>query len=144
MSDRQRGFSLVEVILAIGLITFAMLVIFSVLPVGYASLQDSSRQIVETEIFNMVGAELDSTARSQLTNYQGTRFPIYLDSEGEEQSAASNAVFIVRCGSPVADANPELSRVTVAIGFHQDPGATNSSAKSSKRTFLLVNRGSVE
>ncbi len=77
-----------------------MLVIFSVLPVGYASLQDSSRQIVETEIFNMVGAELDSTARSQLTNYQATRFPIYLDNEGEEQSAASNAIFIVGVRQP--------------------------------------------
>ena len=138
------GFSLVEVILAIGLVTFAILVIFSALPVGFVSLQGSSRQIVETEIFNMVGAELDSTSRSQLTNYQMTRFPIYLDNEGEEVGVSSNAVFTVRCSDPVAESNAELNRVTVSIGFRQDPALANSAAKVSKRSFLLVNRGSLE
>lgn len=137
----RAGFSLVEVVLAIGLVTFAMLVIFSLLPVGLFSLQESNRQIVETEIFNTVGAELSSTPFDQLTNYQTTRFPIYFNNEGTEVSSSNNAIFYVRCNAPVAESNAELNRVTVLIGYRRDPAQTNTTAKASKRTFLLVNRG---
>ena len=141
-SRRREGFSLVEVVLAIGLVTFAMLVIFSLLPVGLFSLQESNRQIVETEIFNTVGAELSSTPFDQLTNYQqSTRFPIYFNNEGVEMTTSNNAVFIVRCSTPVADSNAELTRVTVLIGFRRDPAQSNATAKASKRAFLLVNKG---
>lgn len=141
MPARREGFSLVEVVLAIGLVTFAMLVIFSLLPVGLFSLQESNRQIVETEIFNTVGAELSSTPFDQLTNYQTTRFPIYFNNEGTEISTSNNAIFIVRCNAPVVESNTELNRVTVLVGYRRDPALTNTTAKASKRSFLLVNRG---
>ena len=51
------GFSLVEVVLAIGIASFSLLVIFSLMGSGVSTLQSSSNQIVETEIFNKIGAE---------------------------------------------------------------------------------------
>ncbi|MFZ4681140.1 MAG: hypothetical protein ACOYMS_01455 [Terrimicrobiaceae bacterium] len=141
LAGALKGFSLVEVVLAIGLVMFAALVIFSLMPVGLFSLQEANRQIVETEIFNTVGAELVSTPFDRLTNYQTTRFPIYFNNEGIEVAADTNSPFIVRGSAPVAEPGGELNRVTISIGYRRDPAQTNANSKVSKRTFLLVNRG---
>lgn len=138
----RSAFSLVEVVLAIGLVTFAMLVIFSLMPVGLFSLQESNRQIVETEIFNTVGAELSSTPFDQVTNYMTQRFPMYFNNEGTEQSVSNNAVFIARCAAAaVPESNTQLNRVVVSIGYRRDPAVTNAGTKVSRRAFLLVNKG---
>lgn len=135
------GFSLVEVILAIGLTTFAALVVFSLLPVGLLSLQDTNRQIVETEVFNTIGAELASTPFEKLTNYQAARFPVYFSNDGVEVPSGTESTFTVRCSPPVAEPGGELNRVTISIGYQRDPDQTNGSGRISKRAFLLVNRG---
>lgn len=145
------AFSLIEVALAIGLVMFAALVIFSLLPVGLASLQSANRQIVETEVFNTIGAELASTpfmdknGNDTLAQYVQDRFPAYFDVEGIEikktanNDPAADAIFTVRAGAPVTEAGGnELKRVTVSIGYNQDPADTGANA--SVRTFLLVNR----
>lgn len=136
----KAGFSLVEVLLALGLVTFAFLVIFSLMPMGLISLQESGRQIVETEIFNNFDAELSSTPFANLDTYVNERFPAYFDHEGNEVPAAK-AVFTVRCNllAPSLGAG-ELRRASVLIGFNSDPsGAVKQMVN--KRTFLLANRG---
>jgi uncharacterized protein (TIGR02598 family) len=137
---RASAFSLIEVLLATGLVTFSALVIFSLLPVGLASMQEANRQIIETEVFSTVGAELAATPFDKLTNYQATRFPVYFNNEGIEVGSVADAIFTVRCAAPVAEPGGELNRVSVSIGFRRDPAQTNGSGKISKRTFFLVNR----
>ena len=137
----RRAFSLVEVVLATGLVMFALLVIFSLMPAGLASLQEANRQIVETEVFASLGAELSSTPFATLDSYVTKRFPLYYDREGAELTSSSNAVFTVRCDLKNS-ANPgagDLRWATVSIGFHRDPSDTT--VKADRRTFLLVNRG---
>ncbi len=137
------GFSLVEVMMAIGLITFAMLVIFSLIPTGLGLLHDAGRQVVETEIFNTVGAELAATPFTNMDAYQASNALVYYDVEGQKV-AEDKAVFHVRCDLAAAEfvtaENPfgELRRATVSIGFHRDP--TNAQ-KPVKQTVLLGNRG---
>jgi uncharacterized protein (TIGR02598 family) len=137
---QRRAFSLLEVILAIGLVTFSGLVIFALLPVGLSSLRDAGRQIVETEIFRTIGAEAAATAYSQLDDYQASRFPLYFDNEGLEVSSAADATFIVRCDPPVVEPGGETTRLTVKIGYNRDPGAISTSGRIAKWSFLLVNR----
>lgn len=139
----RRAFSLVEVLMAIGLVTFALLVIFSLMPAGLAALQGANRQIVETEIFNTIGAELASTPFQTLDDYvknANKRFPVYFDNEGIEVPANSPDkpwIFVVNCNLADPEAgNAELRRATVSIGYKRE-----SDPKPSKRTFLLVNRG---
>jgi uncharacterized protein (TIGR02598 family) len=129
------------VVLAIGLVMFSAVVILSLLPIGLNSLQDSSRQIVETQIFKAIEAEMSATSYDKLEDYQASRFPMYFSPEGVEMSGGEDAPFTVRCGSPVVETGGEAKRVTVSIGYHQDPIQTNARGKISKRTFLLVDRG---
>ncbi len=137
----RRGFSLVEVVLATGLVMFALLVIFSLMPAGLASLQEANRQIVETEVFASLGAELSSTPFTTLDTYVTKRFPLYYDREGAELKSSSNAVFTVRCAltNPAGSGATDLKCATVSIGYHRDPN--DAAVKPDRRTFLLVNRG---
>jgi uncharacterized protein (TIGR02598 family) len=137
----RSAFSLIEVLLAIGLMTFALLVIFSLLPAGMSSLQDANRQIVQTEIYNTLGAELSSTPFDRLANYQSTRFPAYFDNEGNEV-ASGDSIFTVRCQLEPPELGGELRRAMLMIGYRRDPSeAPANTASVSKRTFLLVDRG---
>ncbi len=142
---RTRAFSLVEVVLAIGLATFALLVIFSLMPAGLRSLQEANRQIVETEIFNSLGAELASTKFEEINSYLASRFqqPLYYDNEGLEVSTADEASFFVIGEAYDPEGAGELRRVTVSIGFQRAPVGISSSRAphTTRRTFLLADRG---
>lgn len=138
------GFSLVEMVMGIGIVGFSLPVILSLLPLGNANLQDATRQMIQSEIFDTVRSELATTSFNELDSYCGhsgtaERFPIYFDAEGVE-TAKTNAVYIAQC---VLSGTGELRQATVRIGFHQDPGTSDSSAvKAEKQTFVLANRGS--
>jgi len=138
----RAAFSLIEVILAIGLVTFALLVIFSLVPTGLATLQAVSRQIVETEILNTVGAEFESTPFDQMEAFCDSRFPQYFDAEGIEMDGAAGAVFTVRCTleKPELGAG-ELRRARVAVGYQRDPESNDTSGRVTRRTLLLVDKG---
>lgn len=161
----DRAFSLVEVVLAIGITGSALLVIFAALPLGLSSLQEGQRQIVETEIFNKIGAELAGTSQSDLdpdkstTNYCGKRFqyPVYFDAEGNElgtsATAPAQAVFFVKCATSKISSDvwsvvgvsggEELLSGIVSIGFHQTPSdpASPPTPNVRRRSFLLSNHG---
>jgi len=141
VATKRDGFSLTEVVLAIGLVMFAGVVILSLLPLGLNSLQDSSRQIVETQIFKTVEAEISATSFEALADYQTIRFPMYFSHEGIEMDSKDDSVFTVRCTAPVAEAGGEAKLMTVSIGYRQDPIQTNAPGRISRRTFLLVDRG---
>lgn len=132
------GFSLVEVVMATGIATFALLVIFSLMPAGLGTLQESGRQLVSTEIFNTVGAELAATPFDKLEDEVGARFPAYFDEEGMEV-AAGDAVFTVRCDLHAPELDGTLRRATVSVGYRKDP--VNGGNNISKRSFLLADRG---
>ncbi len=51
--NSPRAFSLVEVTLALGIVSFALLAILGLLPVGLKSAQDSSEQARATDILNL-------------------------------------------------------------------------------------------
>ena len=126
--------------MAIGIMTFALLVIFSLVPTGLSVLQDANRQIVETEIYRTVGAELASTPFDKLEDYVSARFPLSFDNDGIEVTGGE-PVFIVRCSLAAPELGAgELRRATVWIGYHRDPDAAGG-GKVERRTFLLVNRG---
>ncbi len=121
---------------------FALLVIFSLLPVGLQVLQSSNRQVAETEIFNTLGAELSSTKFSELETYvDGDRFPIYFDNEAIEVEK-DNAVFTVICELADPELSGELRRATVSIGYRGDPNDANLPKYNiHRRTFLLADKG---
>jgi uncharacterized protein (TIGR02598 family) len=133
----RAGFSLIEVVVATGLCTYALVVIACLLPMGLGTVQVANSQIVQSEIFNKIWLEVNTTPFADLANYfrvkNGT-FPdlttngqglTYFDKDGGELSPTTysatppaNDVYIVYCslvypGSPNAPSSaPSSSRLT--------------------------------
>lgn len=115
-NDSKRGFSLVEVVLALGVISFAIIAIFGVLPIGLntgRSAQDDTRavQLAQTIIDSMASqAQTQFTAISlpvasptpppiDLSTSKSTvaapAVKVYADNDGKLSDSPSGATYVV-------------------------------------------------
>jgi uncharacterized protein (TIGR02598 family) len=81
------SFSLIEVTLALGVVSFALLALFGLLPVGLKENQNSTSQTAATSIATALIADLRATPKANPTSGRfGITFDIpktlYVDSEG--------------------------------------------------------------
>ena len=117
VSPRRNGFSLVEVTIALGLISFALISILGLIPTGLSTLRQSMNQTVEAQIVRTIGAQ------AVLTSYTNLAMSgAYFDDEGLPVAAASGACYIVN----VTKANSVF------------PGSTNANALASSLTALNI------
>lgn len=87
---RKKGFSLVEVTIALGIVTFGIVTLFALLPVGLRLVRESTDESIATGIMTMVAAEL--TAELGNTN-RTPRFGIDFPFEaGERVGVLTNGV----------------------------------------------------
>lgn len=71
-----KGFSLVEVTLALGICAFCLLVLIGLLPVGLASNRQSVEQTVAGNIAATIASDLQSTPLDQTTSSLGFNLPV--------------------------------------------------------------------
>ncbi len=135
-SRRKSGFSLVEVVVATGLCTYALLVIACLLPMGTGTFQIANQNVVQSEIFNKIQLELNSTPYYQLPAYYrfsggsttringttagGTGLS-YFNQEGEELPTATNAIYTVLCTLNTTSSQPTSPPVD-GYGMSGSPG----------------------
>ena len=108
------GFSLIEVVIATGLTTYVLLVVASLLAVGTVAIQGATQQIVETEIFNSLWGQFNTTPFYSLQNTNNGISPVfanpstaiyyYYDRDGENitpsganPTAPAATVYTARC-----------------------------------------------
>ena len=90
--DGTIGFSLVEVTMAIGIISFGLLSVMGLIPVGLDTLRKAMDQTVEAQIVQKLNGKILLTPFGQLdTDYSGKSF--FYDQEGVEVSGSANAIF---------------------------------------------------
>lgn len=96
------AFSLIEVVIAIGIVSFAVVAIMATVPVGTGVYQDARAANVETQIFQQVNNQLQNAPYSSLFNTNGgsattniTAFKNTYDVEGRNITAVASA------GAPV-------------------------------------------
>lgn len=66
-SLRTSAFGLVEVVLAVGIVAFGIVVIFAMLPTGLASVQDGKMEEAGSDILVLVAKDLDAAPRVGLS-----------------------------------------------------------------------------
>lgn len=104
----NRGFSLVEVTLALGVAAVSLLVIFSLLPIGLQTNQRSAEQTACVDILSAVAADIRATPRGAASSAQfniaippnpvtgpTSIAPIYFDSTGRVVSSDITARYRV-------------------------------------------------
>ncbi len=125
---RSDAFTLVESVVAIGIVSFAMLSILGLIPVGLGTFRQAMSLTVETTIVQAVSGEL---MRADYTNLASTN--IYFDQEGNKVAESDKqSIYVARVLPPEAlDAgdlvNSEAARkVPIRISSSTHPETTNS------------------
>lgn len=98
-SSTNKAFSLVEITVAVGIVSFALLAIMGLIPVGLKSVQDSSEQTRATDILNLAASGI------QGQYYLGTN-------GGQNNYAFANYVSDNDPATVAGDTNPPWSAHT--------------------------------
>lgn len=139
----RRGFSLVEVTLAIGIISFALIAILATIPVGLSTISDAGQSSARAEIIRTIHSELKGTSYREVEEYfASSRFPAYFNSEGIEVPEES-AVFTVVGRAKPEEADQRVRTATVYIGLHTTPLPSDPLPQKNVESFplLLADRG---
>ncbi|HXP34100.1 MAG TPA: Verru_Chthon cassette protein B [Chthoniobacterales bacterium] len=124
LADRQHGFSLVEVTLALGVAAISLLVIFSLLPVGLQTNQRSMEQTASADILSAVVADLRATP---VTNPRGgsitsTQFGITIPAA---DSTGTTTLFFNSAGQSSSSQQPD-SRHRLTVTFASSGAGTKT------------------
>ena len=123
------AFTLIEAVLAIGVVSFAMLGILGLVPVGLATFRSAMNLTVESAIVQELSGELQRTDFTNLSptnlryNEQGIRVPAG-DARRESYAVEVTAPRPLDSGNLVAPS--AASTVLIKIVNQAEPNATNS------------------
>ncbi len=135
------AFSLVEIIIALGLVTFAVTAMVGLLPVGLTSLNQSMNQTVEAQILRSISSQ------SVVTEFQKLAINnLYYDIEGQPSTLA-DSYYSVRVttnaaiypGSAAAQGLPE-SLVSLKVEMIARPNPS-AAGRTNFYTLHVANSG---
>lgn len=121
------AFSLVEVIMALGVVTFGMIGLVGLLATGYGVLHKSMDTSTQAQIIQGISSEARMLDYGQLTNSSSafrSGFPRYYTAEGQKISNQSEANY----------------RVTLALKDSCLPGGSSSSVAQQLRILIANQR----
>ena len=138
----QAAFSLVEVVIAIGIVAFAFMAILGMLPVGMSVFRNSMNNAITSQIAQRVINDCQQSDFSELikdeggnpiTAASGRKVKRYFDDQANETTDVSQAIYWVNTrirpgtafsGGAAAFINTNLATVTVQVA-HNPPGGTS-------------------
>lgn len=85
----QTAFSLVEVCLALGIVSFALLSVVGLMPVGLSAMRQAMDQTTEAQIARVISGEAALVPFDKLDQY-ATDGPYYFTQEGTRQDAKND------------------------------------------------------
>lgn len=144
------GFSLVEVVLAIGIVGFGLVTTMGLLPVGLNTFHQAIDTSVHAQIVQQVVNDVQQTDFDTLVN-SGTLVSRYFDDQGNEKKSTQPYIYQVRVTAtattnlPAGSASSNLATVTIDIannpGHLSNPFSSTSPAPyKTYTTFMARNR----
>jgi len=146
---RSHAFSLIEVALALGIVSFALLGMLGLLPIGLVAIREAMSQTACAHIIQKTAGDLEMiSSPDDLEDY--IKQPKYFDDSGSslEGGALSSAVFVASL-SPEAPEYPgsarldglssQVTRVVVTV-FRYVPGSSPEAANRLFRTSLSLTK----
>jgi uncharacterized protein (TIGR02598 family) len=93
-NSRAAAFSLVELVLALGVVAFCLYAVFGLMPVGMQTNRNATSQTAATNIIAAIVADLRTTPAAATTSPQfaitfGTDNRLYLDASGQASTSLS-------------------------------------------------------
>ncbi len=140
----RHGFSLVEVTIALGLVTFIAVSVIGLLPTGLSSMRDAVNQTVEAQIVRSIAGQSVVANFANLTSGS----PYYFDHEGQSMASGADAAYTVTVsqhapvfpGSERAAAGLSESLVNLQIEIVARP-SPQAAGTTTLRTLQVANYG---
>ena len=146
----ETGFSLIEVVLAIGIVSFAFVTLLGLLPVGLTAFRQSIDTTVGSQIVQRVVNEAQQADYTSLINSGTTQR--YFDDQANEVTAANanNSIYTVQVSVSGTTSLPNSAGVqssnlaTISVKIADNPGhvtapfAANSTIPSTLYTALIA------
>lgn len=128
-----RGFSLVEVVIAAGLATFALVSMMGLLSVGFRGARDSINMTVIADIAKGITGEAQLTPWTNLQNSYGASTR-YFDDLGKELPNRTEASYVVQTSLKAAPTNvispgDHVTSLLIKIWAVSSPQSTNLSSR---------------
>ncbi len=124
--SRTKAFSLVEIVLAIGIVSFAFVAIFGLLPVGMTTFRQAMDTTVSSQIVQRVVNEAQQTDFSTLTANAGTPQLRYFDEQGNEVPSQNDYIYTVQVTvtpkTALPNAGSSENLATIAVMIASNPG----------------------
>jgi uncharacterized protein (TIGR02598 family) len=147
VNARRHGFSLVEVVLALGLVGFALLAILGVVPVGLKSASES----IDATRTSIIAADTESRIRASVTsaNFTSAKPPItlYYSRDGIWVNGATTGFYRVDATIGTSWANPPantdanyLRPVSVIVRWPVDQTTGNPITNNSSTFTFFVRK----
>lgn len=127
----QRGFSLVEITLALGVMAFCLLALFGLLPVGLQSNQNAVEQTTAGNIAAAIAADLQATP---LTEKESLRFRFNMASAG----GSPQTLFFAEDSNPTGSIGSAASTGIPASRFRASVAFLPSTGKQATPVRILV------
>ena len=153
MKDRQSAFSLVEVVLALGVISFAIVAILGLVPTGLKTSHASQDETRATQLAQAILSSMASQAQTQFTGVKvqtndGSTVPsfdltmtttttVYSDNDGKLSANSIGAVYIIIIatnGAPLGFDAGYANQITMTIAWP----ASAAPADQTKRDFVRI------
>ena len=127
-SRTSRGFSLVEVVLAIGMLSFSLVGLLGLMPMVLGSVRESMNLTTQTLIIQALASEAHTLNFSEVTNSAkfSSTFPRSYDDVGAPLPQGSSS-------------QDTAFQVTMSISSCQVPATASSSTPARQLTFQVLN-----
>ncbi len=125
-SSKRSGFSLVELVLAIGIVSFAFVTLFSMVPIGMSVFRQAMDTTVGSQIVHRVINEAQQTDYPTLIAAPTTER--YFDDQGNEVQSIADSIYTVDVtvtaptAMPNASTPDSTSLATVVVRLANNPG----------------------
>jgi uncharacterized protein (TIGR02598 family) len=128
-SKSQQAFSLVEVVLAMGVFSFAIIATFSLIGQSFKSYSSAINDTVSRQIMNQLAANVQQARISDLTNSTN-----YFDNEGNPVSS-SDAMSVYTANVTISSATTPYSSTNLySVSIIVSPKNTNDAQRT---TFVV-------
>lgn len=141
--SRRRAFSLVEVTLALGLTSFALVAVLGLMPAGFTTMREAVDRTVESQITREIRSRVQQMPFEELAAIFDGREFFFAESGAETTKDASDRRYTVKTSVRAPhypgseEANPDsLSSVTIEI-----VSGEGGSQKAHRQHLLVANHG---
>lgn len=131
LRKRRSGFSLAEVAIAMGIVTFSLVAVLGLLPIGLSSFREANEATIESQIISQISSEVALMPFSKIPEYAAAG-PYYFDNDGRKAEKEADAIFSVHTSSATpnypgkpATINADLVNLQVRVTTARNRNVTN-------------------